>query len=132
VTGATGPTGATGADGTTVTSGSTSHSAAITVPAASRTLAPTDSNSCDGTPQNCMAHLADLGTVTTTISGFTGCTSAGTEKLIVTPRNLPANALLQNAVCNGTGTASVTLVNATTDGTVNVPTSTVFQFLLIP
>lgn len=79
-----------------------------------------------------MNALTAAGSATTTISGFTGCTAAGTQKLIVTPRNLPAGVVLQNAVCNGANTASVTLLSWKTSGATSVPTSTVFQFFLIP
>jgi ABC-type maltose transport system permease subunit len=74
-----------------------------------------------------------MGFVTTTISGFTGCSATvPLPKLIVTPRNLPASVWLQNAVCNGAGTASITLMTAKTDLNISVPTTSVFQFFLIP
>lgn len=73
-----------------------------------------------------------MGSVTTTISGFTGCSTTGPPKLIVTPRNLPASVWLQNAVCNGAGTASITLMTAKTNADISVPTTSVFQFFLIP
>lgn len=56
--------------------------------------------------------------------------SAATQKLIVTPQNLPASILLKNAVCNGTNTAAVTLVNMVTAA--NVTTGTAFTYFLVP
>ena len=126
---------------TGMTSGTTSHSAIITVPIATRTKTFTNnisSGSCSGSgtgvQPGCLFDLnvTAMGSVTTTIAGFTGCTAAATQKLIVTPQNLPASVWLQNAVCNGVGTAAITLITAKTNASISVPTSTVFQFILLP
>jgi hypothetical protein len=113
-----------------------STAAVINVPAATRILtSDNSSNSCDGTPATaaCMANLGAMGSVTTTVSGFTGCTAAGgTDALVVTPQNLPSSVWLQNAICNGVNTASLTLMTARTDTGTAVPASTEFAFLLVP
>jgi hypothetical protein len=141
LTGATGAAGATGVGGTTVTSGTASPGSTITVPTATMTLTYTSivssascAGSATGVQPGCLynAQVNAAGSVTTTISGFTGCTAAATQKVIVTPRNLPAGVELQNVVCNGVGTAAVTLLTWKTNGSISVPTSTVFQYFLIP
>ena len=128
--GATGPTGPAG--GTTVNAGTASPTAVATVPAANVTYTSTSSSSCSGSPPGCLSVINSMGSVTATISTVTGCTAAATQKLIITAQNLPSSVWVQNAVCNGTNTAAVTLISAKTNATTSVPTSTVFTYMLIP
>ena len=76
-----------------------------------------------------------MGTVTFTLSNVTGCTSAAlAQQLLIHAQNLPANVWVQNAVCNGTNTASVTLQTGVGGYGATAPavtTSTVFAYMVI-